>query len=96
MNSNFAFFYHVLCLVSEPPEQRDVATGNGYDDVEELPVPEVPTSPGLSDKYLSPEKESGARYSQTGVSMALSPIVLLPHHVMEEFRPISPQLLFTK
>ncbi|XP_073932247.1 antigen WC1.1-like [Castor canadensis] len=53
----------------EPPEQRDVATGNGYDDVEELPVPEVPTSPGLSDKYLSPEKESGARYSQTAISL---------------------------
>ncbi|KAM6162686.1 antigen WC1.1-like [Erethizon dorsatum] len=49
----------------EPPEQHVDATGNGYDDVEELLVPEIPSSPGRSEKYFFPEEKDGARYFQT-------------------------------
>ncbi|KAM6162687.1 antigen WC1.1-like [Erethizon dorsatum] len=49
----------------EPPEQHVDATGNGYDDVEELLVPEIPSFPGRSEKYFVPEEKDGARYFQT-------------------------------
>ncbi|XP_037702471.1 antigen WC1.1-like isoform X2 [Choloepus didactylus] len=53
----------------EPPGQQADAAGNGYDDVEELPVPEIPPVPGMSGKYTRSEEEDGARYSQTDASL---------------------------
>nr|XP_020040062.1 antigen WC1.1-like [Castor canadensis] len=53
----------------EPPGQHVDATGNGYDDVEELPALEMSTFPGMSEKYLSSEEGSGDRYSQTAISL---------------------------
>uniref|UniRef100_A0A8D2AKL8 SRCR domain-containing protein n=1 Tax=Sciurus vulgaris TaxID=55149 RepID=A0A8D2AKL8_SCIVU len=49
------------------PEIEGYATGNGYDDVEELPVSEIPSSSGLKENFF-PEEGGGARYSQTGIS----------------------------
>nr|UYB00907.1 WC1 [Sus scrofa] len=53
----------------EPRGEHVNATGNGYDDVEELPVPEIPFSPGRSENYFSTEDGGGNRYSQTGISL---------------------------
>uniref|UniRef100_A0A286ZUU1 SRCR domain-containing protein n=1 Tax=Sus scrofa TaxID=9823 RepID=A0A286ZUU1_PIG len=53
----------------EPRGEHVNATGNGYDDVEELPVPEIPFSPGRSENYFSTEDGGGDRYSQTGISL---------------------------
>ncbi|KAF5912405.1 hypothetical protein HPG69_004075, partial [Diceros bicornis minor] len=53
----------------EPPGQHVNATGNGYDDVEELPVPEIPSFPGMNENYFFPEEGSSARYSQKGISL---------------------------
>ncbi|KAG3292462.1 antigen WC1.1-like [Ictidomys tridecemlineatus] len=54
---------------SEPGGQHAVATSSGYDDVEELPVPEIPSSFGMKEKNLFPEEGGGARSSQTGISL---------------------------
>ncbi|KAM5174132.1 antigen WC1.1-like [Callospermophilus lateralis] len=43
-------------------------TGYGYDDVEELTVSEIPSVPGMSEKYFFLEKGGGARYSYSGTS----------------------------
>ncbi|XP_021108289.1 antigen WC1.1-like [Heterocephalus glaber] len=51
------------------PGQHIDATGNGYDDVEELPAPEIPFTSGMSDKSDSPQEESGARCLQGGISL---------------------------
>ena len=75
------------CLLSEPPGQHVNATGNGYDDVEESFVPEIPSFPGMSENYFSPEEGDSARYSQTGEWTALSPVALLPCHGKDEFGP---------
>ncbi|XP_070475129.1 antigen WC1.1 [Equus przewalskii] len=53
----------------EPPGQHVNATGNGYDDVEESFVPEIPSFPGMSENYFSPEEGDSARYSQTDISL---------------------------
>ncbi|XP_077024322.1 antigen WC1.1-like [Tamandua tetradactyla] len=53
----------------EPPAQRVSTTGNGYDDVEELPVPEIPPACRMSGKYSFSEERDGARYSQTNASL---------------------------
>uniref|UniRef100_G3UDN5 Uncharacterized protein n=1 Tax=Loxodonta africana TaxID=9785 RepID=G3UDN5_LOXAF len=45
------------------------ATENVYDDIEELPVPEILPTPGISEKHFSAEEGDGARYSQTDSSM---------------------------
>ncbi|XP_054552754.1 antigen WC1.1-like [Talpa occidentalis] len=53
----------------EPPGQHVRAMGDGYDDVEEFPVAEIPTSPGMSRNHYFPEEEAGAVYSQPGLSL---------------------------
>ncbi|KAM5174134.1 LOW QUALITY PROTEIN: antigen WC1.1-like [Callospermophilus lateralis] len=53
----------------EPEGQQADTTGNGYDDVEDLPVSEIPFSPGIKEKNFFPEEGDGARYSQTGISL---------------------------
>uniref|UniRef100_A0A8C9QFM8 SRCR domain-containing protein n=1 Tax=Spermophilus dauricus TaxID=99837 RepID=A0A8C9QFM8_SPEDA len=62
--------------VDEPPLFHAVATSNGYDDVEELPVPEIPSSFGMKENRFFPEEGSGTRCSQTGKWIAISPVVL--------------------
>nr|XP_027807066.1 antigen WC1.1-like [Marmota flaviventris] len=52
----------------EPAGQHADATSNSYDDVEELPVSEIPSSSGMKEKTFFPEEGGGARYSQTGTS----------------------------
>ncbi|XP_071465287.1 antigen WC1.1-like [Marmota flaviventris] len=52
----------------EPGGQHAVATSNGYDDVEELPVPEIPSSFGMKEKNFFPEEGDDTRCSQTGIS----------------------------
>ncbi|KAG3292469.1 antigen WC1.1-like [Ictidomys tridecemlineatus] len=54
---------------SEPQGQHAVVTSNGYDDVQELPVPEIPSSFGIKENRFFPEEGSGARCSQTGISL---------------------------
>nr|ACI62161.1 WC1 [Bos taurus] len=50
---------------SDPLRQRINTTGNGYDDVDELPVPVNLFFPGMNENNFSPEDRGGARYSQT-------------------------------
>ncbi|XP_071465291.1 antigen WC1.1-like [Marmota flaviventris] len=54
--------------VPEPQGQHAVATCSGYDEFEEVPVPEIPSSFGMKDKNFFPEDEGGVRCSQTGIS----------------------------
>ncbi|KAM5174139.1 antigen WC1.1-like [Callospermophilus lateralis] len=51
----------------EPGGQHAVATSSGYDDVEELPVPEIPSSFGMKEKNFFSEEGGGARCSQTDI-----------------------------
>ncbi|XP_032973528.1 antigen WC1.1-like [Rhinolophus ferrumequinum] len=51
----------------ESPGQHVNGTGNDYDDVEELPVPEIPSLPEMREIYSFPEEEGGARHYQTGI-----------------------------
>ncbi|XFF78165.1 hypothetical protein AB1E18_004384 [Capra hircus] len=53
----------------ELPGQNINTTRNGYDDVDELPVPINPFFPGMNENYFSPKDRGGARYSQTGISL---------------------------
>uniref|UniRef100_A0A8C5ZRD4 SRCR domain-containing protein n=1 Tax=Marmota marmota marmota TaxID=9994 RepID=A0A8C5ZRD4_MARMA len=53
------------------PGSRDSVTGYGYDDVEELTASEIPSVPGMSEKYFFLEKRGGARYSYSGEWTAL-------------------------
>ncbi|XP_048643517.1 antigen WC1.1-like [Marmota marmota marmota] len=53
----------------KPRGQHAVATSNGYDDVEELPVPEIPSSFGMKENRFFPEEGSSARCSKTGISL---------------------------
>ncbi|XP_059743243.1 antigen WC1.1 [Bos taurus] len=53
----------------EPPGQNINAIGNGYDDVDELPVPINPFLPGMNENNFSPKDRGDARYSQTGISL---------------------------
>ncbi|KAM5174137.1 LOW QUALITY PROTEIN: scavenger receptor cysteine-rich domain-containing protein DMBT1-like [Callospermophilus lateralis] len=48
--------------------QHAVATSSGYDDVEEIPVPEIHSLFGMKEKNFFPEEGGGARCSQTGIS----------------------------
>ncbi|KAB0397250.1 hypothetical protein E2I00_015142, partial [Balaenoptera physalus] len=52
--------------VDEPPEQRTDDAGEGYDDVEEVPVPGAPPASPRSEGEVPPEKENGVTASQTG------------------------------
>ncbi|XP_077872006.1 antigen WC1.1 [Ictidomys tridecemlineatus] len=52
----------------EPGGQHAVATSSGYDDVEEISVPEIPSSFGIREKNFFLEEGGGARCSQTGIS----------------------------
>ncbi|KAF5912402.1 hypothetical protein HPG69_004072 [Diceros bicornis minor] len=52
-------------LAVEPPGQHINATGNGYDDVEESPLPEISSFLGMSENHFFPEEGGGATYSQT-------------------------------
>ncbi|XP_005378923.1 PREDICTED: antigen WC1.1-like isoform X2 [Chinchilla lanigera] len=45
----------------EPPGQHVDATGNGYDDVAEILVPEIPSSLGRSEKYFVSEERDAIR-----------------------------------
>ncbi|KAF4022835.1 hypothetical protein G4228_014557, partial [Cervus hanglu yarkandensis] len=49
----------------DPLRQHINTTGNGYDDVDELPVPVHPFFPGMNENNISPEDRGGASYSQT-------------------------------
>ncbi|KAG3292472.1 antigen WC1.1-like [Ictidomys tridecemlineatus] len=49
----------------EPAGQHADATSNSYDDVEELPVSEIPSSSEMKEKNFFPEEGGGARCSQT-------------------------------
>ncbi|XP_043296234.1 antigen WC1.1-like [Cervus canadensis] len=49
----------------DPLRQHINTTGNGYDDVDELPVPVNPFFPGMNENNISPEDRGGASYSQT-------------------------------
>ncbi|XP_071066141.1 antigen WC1.1-like, partial [Dasypus novemcinctus] len=53
----------------EAPGQCVDATGNGYDDVEELPIPEIPPVPEINGNYSFSDERDGARYSQTDASL---------------------------
>uniref|UniRef100_A0A4X1U7E9 SRCR domain-containing protein n=1 Tax=Sus scrofa TaxID=9823 RepID=A0A4X1U7E9_PIG len=66
----------------EPRGEHVNATGNGYDDVEELPVPEIPFSPGRSENYFSTEDGGGDRYSQTDPHPPGQGFLLLGEHVV--------------
>ncbi|KAM9672371.1 antigen WC1.1-like isoform 2-T2 [Trichechus inunguis] len=57
--------------VLDPPGKQTDATENGYDDIEELPVSEIPPTPGMSEKHFFPEEGHGTRYSQTDASIQL-------------------------
>ncbi|XP_010840598.1 PREDICTED: antigen WC1.1-like, partial [Bison bison bison] len=53
----------------KPPGQNINTIGNGYDDVDELPVPINPFFPGMNENNFFPDDRGGARYSQTGMSL---------------------------
>ncbi|KAM9230195.1 antigen WC1.1-like [Dugong dugon] len=42
--------------VLDPPGKQTDATENGYDDIEEIPVSEIPPTPGMSEKHFFPEE----------------------------------------
>ena len=67
LNPAHTLLFHLSsCLFSELPGQNINTTRNGYDDVDELPVPINPFFPGMNENYFSPKDRGGARYSQTG------------------------------
>ncbi|KAG8509103.1 Antigen WC1.1, partial [Galemys pyrenaicus] len=78
----------------EPVGQHVSATGDGYDDVEEFPIPEIPSSPGMSGNYFFPEEEGDSGSSQPGEWSALSPGASFPCQGEEEFGPIIAQFFF--
>ncbi|XP_058413410.1 antigen WC1.1-like [Diceros bicornis minor] len=53
----------------EPPPPRTDAPSEGYDDAEEVPVPEAPPASHMSEGDVPPEEENGMRASQTGSSL---------------------------
>uniref|UniRef100_A0A8B9Y599 SRCR domain-containing protein n=1 Tax=Bos mutus grunniens TaxID=30521 RepID=A0A8B9Y599_BOSMU len=70
LNPAHTWLFHLSsCLFSEPPGQNINAIGNGYDDVDELPVPINPFLPGMNENNFSPKDRGDARYSQTGISL---------------------------
>nr|XP_031302813.1 antigen WC1.1-like [Camelus dromedarius] len=50
----------------EPLDQRTEAPSEGYDDAEEVPLPEAPPASRMSKGEVPPEEETGMRPSQTG------------------------------
>ncbi|XP_016077205.1 PREDICTED: antigen WC1.1-like [Miniopterus natalensis] len=48
------------------PRQHVYATGNYYDDIEELPVPKIS---GMNENYSFPKEGGGAGYPQRGISL---------------------------
>ncbi|KAK2503945.1 hypothetical protein MC885_018540 [Smutsia gigantea] len=55
----------------EPPGQRVSATGDGYDDVDVLPVPEIPSSPGMSTSLQCPRDAVSSSLGEQGSSLVL-------------------------
>ena len=53
-------------MLSEAPDQKTYALGEGYDDAEEVPVPGAPPTSEGSEEEVPPEEEDGVRSSQTG------------------------------
>ena len=89
MSNHILIFHLHPCLFSEPPGQHVNAIGNGYDDVEELPVPEILSSPGMRENFFSPKEGSDVWYSQRGEWTAWSPSVAsLPCDGEDEYGPI--------
>uniref|UniRef100_A0A8C5ZCH8 SRCR domain-containing protein n=1 Tax=Marmota marmota marmota TaxID=9994 RepID=A0A8C5ZCH8_MARMA len=82
-------------LFSEPGGQHAVATTSGYDDVEELPVPEIPSSFGMREKNFFSEEGGGTRCSQIGKWITMSPVVLHYYHGKDGFGHINDQFSFT-
>lgn len=78
------------CLVSDPPGLHDSATGDGYDDADVLPVPEIPSSPEMSKNYFFLGEGGSARYSQTGEWAALWPVA---YFLVMEKRNLDPSML---
>lgn len=64
--THILLFHLSSYLFSEPPGQNINTIGNGYDDVDELPVPINPFFPGMNENNFFPDDRGGARYSQTG------------------------------
>ncbi|KAB1254418.1 Antigen WC1.1 [Camelus dromedarius] len=50
----------------EPLDQRTEAPSEGYDDAEEVPLPEAPSASRMREGEVPPEEETGMRASQTG------------------------------
>ena len=53
-------------MLSEAPDQKTYALGEGYDDAKEVPVPGAPLTSEGSEEEVPPEEEDGVRSSQTG------------------------------
>ncbi|XP_032328794.1 antigen WC1.1 [Camelus ferus] len=53
----------------EPPDQRTKAPSEGYDDAEEVPLPEAPPASRMREGEVPPEEETGMRASQTDSSL---------------------------
>ncbi|EPY74220.1 scavenger receptor cysteine-rich type 1 protein M160 precursor-like protein [Camelus ferus] len=53
----------------EPLDQRTEAPSEGYDDAEEVPLPEAPPASRMSKGEVPPEEETGMRPSQTDSSL---------------------------
>uniref|UniRef100_UPI004038D6BF antigen WC1.1-like n=1 Tax=Callospermophilus lateralis TaxID=76772 RepID=UPI004038D6BF len=79
----------------KPGGQHAVATSSGYDDVEELPVPEIPSSFGMKEKNVFPEEGDDTRCSQTGKWITMSPVGLHYCHGKDVFGHVNDQFSFT-
>lgn len=55
----------------EPPGLHDSATGDGYDDVDVLPIPEIPPSPGMSTSLQCPREAVSSSLGEQGSSLVL-------------------------
>ncbi|KAB1254386.1 Antigen WC1.1 [Camelus dromedarius] len=53
----------------EPLDQRTEAPSEGYDDAEEVPLPEAPPASRMREVEVPPEEETGMRPSQTDSSL---------------------------
>nr|XP_003469466.2 antigen WC1.1-like [Cavia porcellus] len=66
----------------EPLAQHVDVAGNGYDDVEELPAPKVPSSPEMSEMHFPSEDRDGTRNSQSGASLLT--VASIPPQALKE------------
>ncbi|XP_073079228.1 antigen WC1.1 [Manis javanica] len=57
--------------VSDPPGLHDSATGDGYDDADVLPVPEIPSSPEMSTSLQCPREAVSSSLGEQGSLLVL-------------------------